>query len=173
MGPGAWESAHLCRAPSWHSRPLRMPGSFVLCDSTPPTRTGPKSPCSGRPGGPPVTSPGYRRGAVSVHTVSAWNYQPAAPGLWAPGCQDAGQEAHEVLQVSGWTGTGTAVLGLKPGSQPGSPKGHLKASNDEHLLQRLEPNRIIQQLGKKISGPGILATQCGGWVYSEQIWATM
>lgn len=126
-----------------------------------------------RPGGPPVTSPGYRQGAVSVHTVSAWNYQPAAPGLWAPGCQDAGQEAHEVLQVSGWTGTGTAVLGLKPGSQPGSPKGHLKASNDEHLLQRLEPNRIIRQLGKKISGPGILATQCGGWVYSEQIWATM
>lgn len=83
-GPGGSRGLGVCpplQSPSWHSRPLRMPGSCVLCDSTPPTRTGPKSPCSGRPGAPPVTSPGYRWGAVSVHAVSAGNYQSVAPGL--------------------------------------------------------------------------------------------
>ena len=149
-GLGSRGPAHLCRAPSWHSGSFRMPGSFALCNSIPPKATRPNSPCSGRPGGPPVSlsSSGYRWGTVSIHAVSAWDSQPADPGLWAPGCQDAGQEALE--EASWWTNTGTAVLGLKPGSQPGSPKGHLKASKDEHLLQRLETNRTIRQPGKKI-----------------------
>lgn len=50
-----------------------------------------------------LLSAGHRRGAVSVHAMSAWDSQPATPGLWAPGCQDAGQEAREELQASGWT----------------------------------------------------------------------
>lgn len=69
-----------------------------------------------------LSSAGYRRGAVSVHAVSAWDSQPAAPGLWAPGCQDTGQEAREELQASGWTDTGTAVLGPKPGPSQGAQR---------------------------------------------------
>lgn len=128
-GPGSRGPAPLCRAPGWHSRSFRMPGSFALCNSIPPTATRPNSPCSGTPRGPPVSlsSAGYRQGAVSVHAVSAWDSQPAAPGLWAPGCQDTGQEACEELQASGWTDRHSSP-GAEARSQPGSPKGHLKAS---------------------------------------------
>lgn len=119
-----------------------------------------------------LSSEGHRRGAVSVHTMSAWDSQPAAPGLWAPGCQDAGQEAREELQASGWTDTDTAVLGLKPGSQPGSPEGHLKASKDEQRPIEPSDNREKNQGQESWHQVPHPATQCGGWVYSEQIWAT-